>query len=73
MGVVNTIKLALAVMNFLNWLTTYVDRKQWEATGYAKAMTEAVAKLQARTGISEKAYSAARKAADAELDAELAS
>ena len=71
MGVVNIIKLLLAVMNFAKWLTTYINQKDWEATGYAKAFAESVAQLQKNSGIAEKMFNEAKKATDAQLDDEL--
>ena len=39
------IKLALAVMNVLKWITARIDQKEWEASGYKQAMSDSLAEV----------------------------
>jgi hypothetical protein len=67
------IQFAISVMKLVNWFTAQITQKQWEDSGYAKAMAEQVAILQKNSAIAEKAFNEAKKATDADLDKELKS
>ncbi len=52
-------QLALGLLRLVNWITTQVDRRQWEASGYAKAMAEQQAAIAKNIGLADQAYTQA--------------
>lgn len=62
MSVGNIIKLALALVRLVNWLTSRVDRREWEKSGYRKAMNEQLKEMMKNIGIADAAVKEADSA-----------
>lgn len=50
------IQLALGILKLANWITTLISQKQWEASGFQKAMAEQQAAIAENIGIASQIY-----------------
>lgn len=71
MSVTTLIRLALGLMKFVNWITQRISQKEWEASGYCKAMAEALAEMQVRVKSAEAELTKAKEKTTEELRREL--
>lgn len=65
------IQLALALLRFANWVTAQISQKQWEASGYAKAIAEQQAAIDHNVGIAYQIYKETAAKTTEELNREL--
>jgi hypothetical protein len=68
---IKAIQLTLLLMKFVNWITQRVSQKEWEASGYRKAMADEAAKLQASVKSAEAELTKAKGKTMEELRREL--
>jgi hypothetical protein len=68
---IKAIQLALLLMKFVNWITQRVSQKEWEASGYRKAMADSLAEMQVRVKSAEAELTKAKGKSDEELRKEL--
>ena len=61
MTFMNLIKLALAVMQFANWIAGRVSQEQWKASGFQDAALQYAKEFQNITGAADAAIDEARK------------
>ena len=71
MTAIKAIQLALLLMKFVNWITQQISQKEWEASGYRKAMAEALAEAQVRVKSAEAELTKAKGKTTEELRREL--
>lgn len=64
-------QLALGLMRLVNWITTQVDRHQWEASGYARAMAEQQAAIARNVGDAGQIYRETANRTDEQLNRDL--
>lgn len=60
MSPLTLIKLAMAVMNVVKWITRRIDQKEWEASGYQKAMADSLAEVNVSVSGAQKATEKAK-------------
>lgn len=54
-------------MKFVNWITQSISQAEWEASGYRKAMADALAEVQVRVKSAEAELTKAKKLTPEEL------
>jgi hypothetical protein len=62
------IQFGLLFLKLANWITGQVDRKQWESSGYSKAMADQLAATAANVGLAKQVYQEADSLTRAEKE-----
>ena len=65
------IKLALILMNFVQWITRRIDQAEWKRAGADEAMALAASQVVINVGKAADAYAKAGKMSDEELQKRL--
>jgi hypothetical protein len=68
---VKAIQLALLFMKFANWITQRISQKEWEASGYRKAVEDSLTEMRKRVSSAEEELAATKKLTAEELRKEL--